>query len=85
MNANLSGKQLSGIKNPSKVILLYETTSKESVPAGVGKDLVSIGKDKVGQGRHNLVAYRFNYFVMADGSIREAGTADELKPLRWTP
>ena len=85
MNANLSGKKLSEIKNPSQVILLYETASKQNTPAGTGQDLVDIGKEKSGQGRHNKVGYRFNYFVMADGSIRKAGTPDEKKPLRWTP
>lgn len=85
MNANLSGKKLSDIKNPSQVILLYETNSKQSTPFGVGKDMVDIGKPKNGQGRHNLVGYRFNFFLMADGTIRQAGTPDEKKPLRWTP
>jgi len=85
MNANLSGKKLSEIKNPSQVILLYETNSKQSTPFGVGKDMVDIGKPKNGQGRHNLVGYRFNFFLMADGTVRQAGTPDEKKPLRWTP
>ena len=85
MNANLSGKKISDIKNPGGVILMYETNGKQSTPFGVGKDLVDIGKDKAGQGRHNLVAYRFNYYLMADGTIRQAGTAKERKPLRWNP
>lgn len=85
MNANLSGKKLSEIKNPSQVILLYETNSKESTPFGVGKDMADIGKPKNGQGRHNLVGYRFNFFLMADGTVRQAGTPDEKKSLRWTP
>ena len=85
MNANLSGKKISDIKNPGGVILMYETNGKQSTPFGVGKDLVDIGKDKAGQGRHNLVAYRFNYYLMADGTVRRAGTAQERKPLRWNP
>ena len=85
MNANLSGKKLGEIKNPSQVILLYETNSKASTPFGVGKDMADIGKPKNGQGRHNLVGYRFNFFLMADGTVRQAGTPDEKKPLRWTP
>ena len=85
MNANLSGKKLSDIKNPGQVILLYETKSKQAIPFGVGKDMADIGKPKNGQGRHNKVGYRFNFFLMADGTIREAGTPDEKKPLRWTP
>ncbi len=85
LNANLSGKRLSDIKNPGQVILLYETNSKQSTPFGVGKDMVDIGKPKNGQGRHNLVGYRFNFFLMADRSVRQAGTPDEKKPLRWTP
>jgi len=85
MNANLSGKKLSDIKNPSQVILLYETNAKGSTPFGTGKDMVDIGKEKAGQGRHNLVAYRFNFFLMADGTVRRAGTHEERKPLRWTP
>lgn len=85
MNANLSGKEISDIKNPGQVILMYETDNKASTPFGIGRDMTNIGKDKAGQGRHNLVAYRFNFYLMADGTVRRAGTAEERKPLRWNP
>lgn len=85
MNADISGKKLSDFKNAHDVILVYETKSKDAAPFGVGKDMADIGKPDVGQGRHNKIGYRFNYFLMADGKIREAGTDKEKKPLRWTP
>lgn len=85
MNAQLSGKKLSDIKDAGNVILVYETKSKDAAPLGDGKDIADIGKENVGQGRHNTIGYRFNYFLMADGSVHEAGTAKEKEPLRWTP
>jgi hypothetical protein len=83
MNANLSGKKLSEIKDPHNTILLYETTSKESTPYGTGADLVRIGKDNVGVGRHHTIGYRFNYYLMADGTVRRPYNVDELKGYRW--
>jgi hypothetical protein len=85
MNANLSGKKLSEIKDPHNTVLLYETTSKASTPFGIGKDLVNIGKDTVGLGRHNTVGYRFNYYLMADGSVRAPQNVAEVKTYKWTP
>jgi hypothetical protein len=85
MNADLSGKKLSDFKNPRDLILVYETSSKSAAPFGTGKDMAAIGKPETGQGRHNRIGYRFNYFLMADGSIREAGTPEEKKPLHWSP
>jgi hypothetical protein len=85
MNANLSGKKLAEIKNPSKVILLYETTSKAAVPFGTGKDMVRVGKDDVGVGRHHTIGYRLNYFVMADGSVRWPDNIAQLKSYQWKP
>jgi hypothetical protein len=85
MNANLSGKKLSEIKDPHNTILLYETTSKASTPHGTGKDLVSIGKETVGLGRHNTVGYRFNYYLMADGTVRAPQNVAEVKTYKWTP
>jgi hypothetical protein len=85
LNANLMGKKRSEITNPHDVILLYETNATSAAPFGDGEDMADIGKEKSGQGRHNKIGYRFNYFLMADGSIREAGTPEEKKPLRWSP
>jgi hypothetical protein len=85
MNANLSGKRLSEIKDPHNTVLLYETTSKASTPYGIGKDLVNVGKDTVGLGRHNTVGYRFNYYLMADGTIRAPQNVNEVKTYKWTP
>ena len=85
MNANLSGKLVDEIKNPSEVIFLYESRGTSENPFGVGKDLVDVGKPANGQGRHNLIGYRFNYFLMADGTVRSAGTPEEMKKLRWKP
>jgi hypothetical protein len=85
MNANLSGKKLSGIKNPHDVILLYESTSKAQVPFGHGEDLPHVGKDTVGVGRHHTLGYRFNYYLMADGSVRAPQNMDEVKTYKWTP
>lgn len=85
MNADLSGKKLSDIKDPRDLILVYETNSDNAAPFGTGKDMADIGKPDTGQGRHNRIGYRFNYFLMADGTIREAGTPKEKEPLRWTP
>jgi hypothetical protein len=85
MNANLSGKKLSDIKDPHDTILLYETTSKASVPFGRGEDLVRLGKDTVGLGRHHTIGYRFNYYLMADGTVRAPKNLDEVKTYKWTP
>lgn len=85
MNAKLSGLEHNGIKNPNDVVLVYETNAKSAAPFGNGDDMVDIGKPDSGQGRHNKIGYRFNYFLMADGTIREAGTPKEKKPFRWTP
>ena len=85
MNANLSGKKLSEIKDPSHTILLYETTSKASTPFGTGTDLVRVGKDNVGVGRHHTIGYRFNYYLMADGKVRAPKNLDEVKTYKWTP
>lgn len=85
MNANLSGKKLQDIKNPHDVILLYETTSKASTPCGRGEDLVRIGKENVGVGRHNTIAYRFNYYLMADGTVRAPQDLPEVRSYQWTP
>ena len=85
MNADLSGRAISTIKNPSQVILIYETTSKAKTPFGVGKDLVAKGQPDMGQGRHHTIGHRFNFFLLADGTVRRAGTAKEMKTLRWTP
>jgi hypothetical protein len=85
MNANLSGKNLNEIKNSRDVILVYETKAKSAAPFGGGQDMADIGKPATGQGRHNRIGYRFNYFLMADGAIRQAGTPEEKKPLHWKP
>lgn len=85
MNANLGGKKLNEIKNARDVILVYETTAKSAAPFGDGKDMADIGKPDSGQGRHNKIGYRFNYFLMADGALRQAGTTKEKKPLRFAP
>lgn len=83
MNANLSGIKVSDIKNPHNVILLYETTSKDAVPSGLGDDIVKIGKEQGGLGRHYLVGYRFNYYVMADGSVRYPRIPEDVKNFLW--
>jgi len=85
MNAALSNVKLSEIRNPSQVILIYETTSKDSNPHGLGEDLVSLGRDKVGVGRHHTIGYRFNYYLMADGTVRAPKNAAEVKTYRWVP
>jgi hypothetical protein len=85
MNANLSGKKLSEIKNSHNVILLYETISKATTPFGRGEDLVRVGKDNVGVGRHHTIGYRFNFYLMADGTVRQPKNMDEVKTYKWTP
>lgn len=85
MNSNLSEKKLSELEEPETLILLYESTDAKVIPFGRGEDIADIGRENTGKGRHNQVAYRFNYFLMADGSVIEAGTETELEPLRWNP
>jgi hypothetical protein len=83
MNRNFSGKKLADIKEPQKAILVYESQSKEASPFGTGEDIIKIGKDTTGQGRHNTVGYRFNYYVTADGKALWPQDLKELKTLRW--
>lgn len=85
MNSNLTEKKLSELENPETLILLYESTDAKVVPFGRGEDIADIGRENTGRGRHNQIAYRFNYFLMADGTVIEAGTETEVEPLRWTP
>lgn len=85
MNMNLSGKKLSAIHDRAMTILLYESTSKDATPSGTGMDSVLVGKDTVGQGRHHTIAYRFSYFVTADGKVHWPKNRDELLKYKWTP
>ena len=83
MNRNFSGKKLADIKDPQHAILIYESKSKEASPFGTGDDMVKIGKDTTGVGRHNTVGYRFNYYVTADGKTFWPQDLKEYKTLRW--
>lgn len=85
MNSNLSEKKLSELEDPEKLILLYESTDSKVVPFGRGEDMADVGRENTGKGRHNQIAYRFNYFLMADGKVIDAGTEEEVEPLRWEP
>lgn len=83
MNAQFSGKKLADIKDPAHAILIYESTGKSDSPFGTGSDMVKIGKDTTGLGRHNTVGYRFNYFVVATGKSFNPKDLTEYKALRW--
>jgi len=83
MNAAFSGKKLADIKDPAHAILIYETTGKSASPFGGDADMVKIGKDTTGVGRHNTVGYRFNYYVTADGKAFWPQDLKEFKTLRW--
>jgi hypothetical protein len=85
MNANLGDKKLSELKDPHNTILLYEQDSKATVPFGRGEDIVRLGKDTVGLGRHHTIGYRFNFYLMADGTVRYPKNLDEVKTYKWTP
>jgi hypothetical protein len=79
MNRNLSGKRLQDIFDPANTVLLYETRQSGPNPAGTGKDVVDIGNIDSGLGRHNMVGYRFNYYLFADLQVRYPKPQQENK------
>lgn len=89
LNAHLSGRKRSEIKNKSQMVLLYETEKTGQNPSGIGEEIPGLGKKelvtggKLLGGRHNKVGYRFNHYLFADGSLRTPTYVEDAARYRW--